>query len=81
MSIGTIWTHRDIIERFEGFEAAAEFEQIVLKYQAEQIQFEQERIIQLLGVWDCNNDRCDCDSINECVYRQQLIKLIKGETE
>jgi len=40
---------------------------------------EQHRIIKLLGLWDCNNDRCDCDSINECVYRQQLIALIKGE--
>jgi hypothetical protein len=42
-------------------------------------EFEQERIIKLLGIWDCNNDRCDCDSINECVYRQELIALIKGE--
>jgi hypothetical protein len=40
---------------------------------------ERERIIKLLGVWDCNNDRCWCDSINECVYRQQLITLIKGK--
>ena len=39
----------------------------------------EERIIKLLGIWDCNNDRCDCDSINECVYRQELIALIKGE--
>ena len=43
------------------------------------VQAEQERIIKLLGIWDCNNDRCDCDSINECVYRQKLIALIKGE--
>lgn len=40
----------------------------------------EERIIKLLDIWDCNNDRCDCDSINECVYRQELIRLIKGET-
>lgn len=40
---------------------------------------EQERIIKLLDIWDCNNDRCDCDSINECIYRQDLIKLINGK--
>jgi hypothetical protein len=39
----------------------------------------EERIIKLLDIWDCNNDRCDCDSIDECVYRQKLIALIKGE--
>ncbi len=38
---------------------------------------ERERIIKLLNIWDCNNDRCDCDSIDDCVYRQQLIALIK----
>lgn len=43
------------------------------------VSVERERIIELLDIWDCNNDRCDCDSINECVYRQQLIALIKGE--
>ncbi len=37
------------------------------------------RIIKLLDIWDCNNDRCDCESIDECVYRQELIALIKGE--
>lgn len=37
------------------------------------------RIIKLLDIWDCNNDRCDCESINECVYRQKLVALIKGE--
>jgi len=42
---------------------------------------EQERIIKLLDIWDCNNDRCDCESINECVYRQKLIALIKGENK
>ena len=41
----------------------------------------EERIINLLDIWDCNNDRCDCDSINECIYRQQLIALINGETK
>ena len=40
---------------------------------------ERDRIIKLLDIWDCNNDRCDCDSIDECVYRQQFIALIKGE--
>jgi hypothetical protein len=46
----------------------------------ERIRKEQnERIIKLLDIWDCNNDRCDCDSINECVYRQEFIALIKGE--
>ncbi len=50
------------------------------EYQAG-IRDERERIIKLLEVWDCNNDRCDCDSINECVYRQQLIALIKGENK
>ncbi len=43
--------------------------------------FERQRIIELLGIWDCNNDRCDCDSINNCVYRQDLIALIKGENK
>jgi hypothetical protein len=42
---------------------------------------ERERIIKLLDIWDCNNDRCDCDSINQCIYRQQLIALIKGENK
>lgn len=42
---------------------------------------ERERIIKLLNIWDCNNDRCDCDSINECIYRQQFLALIKGETK
>jgi hypothetical protein len=79
MSIGTIWNHRDFIKREYGEEHATEFERIVKKYQAEQISIEQDRIIKLLGIWDCNNDRCDCDSINECIYRQDLIALIKGE--
>lgn len=45
------------------------------------VKSERERIIKLLDIWDCNNDRCDCDSINDCFYRQQLIKLIKGENK
>lgn len=48
MSIGTIWNHRDFIERVYGKEDAIEFEQVVKKYQAEQIAIEQERIIKLL---------------------------------
>jgi hypothetical protein len=42
-------------------------------------EIERERIVKLVNIWDCNNDRCDCDSIDDCVYRQQLIALIKGE--
>ena len=74
MSIGTIWTHRDMIKRLEGWEAAAEFEQIVLKYQAEQIGFEQDRIIEII-------ERCprvDDDYMILCDARH-LIALIKGE--
>ena len=50
-------------------------------YRRQGAAIERERIINLLDIWDCNNDRCDCDSINECVYRQQLIALIKGENK
>ncbi len=42
-------------------------------------EIERERIVKLVNIWDCNNDRCDCDSIDDCVYRQHLIALIKGE--
>lgn len=48
MSVGTIWTYRDVIKREQGSEAAIEFEQVVRKYQAEQIGYEQDRIIKLL---------------------------------
>lgn len=50
-------------------------------YRRQGAAIERERIINLLDIWDCNNDRCDCDSINECVYRQQLIALIKKENK
>ncbi len=74
MSIGTIWTHRDIIERFEGSEAAAEFTQIVLKYQAEQIQFEQARIIEII-------ERCPRTDNDRTIDAPTLIELIKGENK
>ena len=67
MSIGTIWNHRDFIERVYGREDAIEFEQIVKKYQAEQIGFERERIIKLLEEHDA------------AIIRDNLIALIKGE--
>ena len=72
MSIGTIWNHRDFIERVYGKEDAIEFEQIVKKYQAEQIGFERERIIKLLEGDAGQQIMClDCS--------QELIALIKGE--
>lgn len=72
MSIGTIWNHRDFIERVYGREDAIEFEQIVKKYQAEQIGFERERIIKLLE----HMPRTDDD---RTVDAPTLIALIKGE--
>ena len=72
MGIGTIWTYRDIIKREQGLEAAIEFEQVVKKYQAEQIGFERERIIKLLE----HMPRTDDD---RTVDAPTLIALIKAE--
>lgn len=71
MSIGTIWTYRDLIKREQGLEAAIEFEQVVKKYQAEQIAIEQERIIKLL--------EADQHIWRERIALVALIALIKGE--
>lgn len=87
MSIGTIWNHRDFIEQVYGKEDAVEFEQVVKNYQAEQIGFEQARIIKLLlqhpicvdsdGSTYC--DHADCDT--DIYWKAHFIELIKGETE
>ncbi len=95
MSIGTIWNHRDFIQREYGKEDALEFEQIVKKYQAEQIGFERERIIKLLM-----NESRRCKQIAESIamdeymsewdsevfdtqskFAIELIALIKGENK
>ena len=84
MSIGTIWTYRDLIKREQGLEAAIEFEQVVKKYQAEQIAIEQERIIKLLEPYA--NAKCDelCDYRCECYGKyaaKHFIAFIKGENK
>lgn len=83
MSIGTIWNHRDFIERVYGKEDAIEFEQVVKKYQAEQIAIEQERIIKLLEERAKDFLRSEYDRWlrNEVVIfdTEGLIALIKGE--
>ena len=79
MSIGTIWNHRDFIERVYGKEDAIEFEQVVKKYQAEQIAIEQERIIKLLdGLMDFE---ADTQRRIDHKLALQVLKdaLIKGE--
>ena len=82
MSIGTIWTYRDLIKREQGLEAAIEFEQVVKKYQAEQIAIEQERIIKLLDECVCGAsvEKCmTCECNERKIKRVDLIALIKGK--
>lgn len=79
MSIGTIWTHRDLIKREQGLEAALEFEQVVKKYQAEQIRYEQERIIELLE--ETITDWRKCDLHQQADLFDHAIALIKGENK
>ena len=82
MGIGTIWTYRDIIKREQGLEAAIEFEQVVKKYQAEQIGFERERIIKLLEDPNTMSNWWAMPDKSLGLYgnlKNYVIALIKGE--
>lgn len=82
MSIGTIWTYRDVIKREQGVEAAIEFEQVVKKYQAEQIGYERERIIKLLEDSEVRAKWIEATSKSLPTYQGVVdffTSLIKGE--
>lgn len=66
-------------ERIKAMTKSGNITQDTLNAYVDGVVTERERVIELLSIWDCNNDRCDCDSINECAYRQELIAVIKGE--